>query len=355
MAPVALGDHEAAVDELSQVHARGGGRDAGLGGQHAGGQLAAVGQRAQHARAARIADEGAHAGEIGVPGHAPRVAARRFVLRRSLAVLRSSAMTSQRRTLTLVVMCVGMFLVLLDVTVVNVALPRLRADLGAGVRQPAVDRRRLRRRPGLADAPVRRPRRPPRPQARRARRASPPSARVRWRPGWPPGRRCSSPGASCRARAPRCCCPARSRSSRARTRTRPSGRGPSAIWAAISSLALPAGVIAGGALVDGPGWRWAFLVNLPVVAVALPVTARVVRESREPTARRARRPGRRPRGGAAGTVTFAIIAARPRPARRPPRCWRPWWRSSAGAASRCCPRRSSAGRPSSPPTPSPRR
>ena len=42
-------------------------------------------------------------------------------------------MTSQRRTLTLVVMCVGMFLVLLDVTIVNVALPRLRAELGAGV------------------------------------------------------------------------------------------------------------------------------------------------------------------------------------------------------------------------------
>ncbi len=55
MAPVALGDHEAAVDELLQVHARGRGRDAGLRGQHAGGQLAAVGQRAQHARAARIA------------------------------------------------------------------------------------------------------------------------------------------------------------------------------------------------------------------------------------------------------------------------------------------------------------
>src|SRR4051794_35732366 len=42
-------------------------------------------------------------------------------------------MTSKRRTLTLVVMCVGMFLVLLDVTVVNVALPRLRTDLGASV------------------------------------------------------------------------------------------------------------------------------------------------------------------------------------------------------------------------------
>ena len=43
-------------------------------------------------------------------------------------------MSDRQRTLTLVVMCVGMFLVLLDVTVVNVALPRLRADLGAGVR-----------------------------------------------------------------------------------------------------------------------------------------------------------------------------------------------------------------------------
>ena len=91
MAPVALGDHEAAVDELSQVHARRGGRDAGLRGQHAGGQLAAIGQRAQHAGAARIADEGAHRGEIGVSGHAPRVAARHFVVRRSLAVLPSSA------------------------------------------------------------------------------------------------------------------------------------------------------------------------------------------------------------------------------------------------------------------------
>jgi MFS transporter, DHA2 family, methylenomycin A resistance protein len=42
-------------------------------------------------------------------------------------------MSTRQRTLTVVVMCVGMFLVLLDVTIVNVALPRLRADLGAGV------------------------------------------------------------------------------------------------------------------------------------------------------------------------------------------------------------------------------
>jgi len=83
------------------------------------------------------------------------------------------------------------------------------------------------------------------------------------------------------------------------------------IWAAISSLALPAGVIAGGALVDGPGWRWAFLVNLPVVAVALPVTARVVRESREPAARAPDVPGAALSAALLATVTFAIIAGSP--------------------------------------------
>jgi DHA2 family methylenomycin A resistance protein-like MFS transporter len=83
------------------------------------------------------------------------------------------------------------------------------------------------------------------------------------------------------------------------------------IWAAISSLALPAGVIAGGALVDGPGWRWAFLVNLPVVAVALPVTARVVRESREPAARAPDLPGAALAAALLATATFAIIARSP--------------------------------------------
>lgn len=83
------------------------------------------------------------------------------------------------------------------------------------------------------------------------------------------------------------------------------------IWAAISSLALPAGVIAGGALVDGPGWRWAFLVNLPLVAVALPVTARVVHESREAGARALDVAGAGLAVALLATVTFAIIAGSP--------------------------------------------
>jgi EmrB/QacA subfamily drug resistance transporter len=41
------------------------------------------------------------------------------------------------------------------------------------------------------------------------------------------------------------------------------------IWSGISGLSLAAGPLIGGALVDGPGWRWVFFVNLPVGLVAL--------------------------------------------------------------------------------------
>jgi DHA2 family methylenomycin A resistance protein-like MFS transporter len=83
------------------------------------------------------------------------------------------------------------------------------------------------------------------------------------------------------------------------------------IWAAISSSALPAGVIAGGALVQGPGWRWAFLVNLPVIAVALPVAAVVVRETGEPSGRASDPAGTALAAALLGTVTYALIAGEP--------------------------------------------
>ena len=54
------------------------------------------------------------------------------------------------------------------------------------------------------------------------------------------------------------------------------------LWAGISSLALPAGPVVGGVLVTAVGWRVVFLVNLPVVAAAAGLTHRVVRESRHP-------------------------------------------------------------------------
>ena len=54
------------------------------------------------------------------------------------------------------------------------------------------------------------------------------------------------------------------------------------VWGAISGGALALGPLVGGALVDGPGWRWVFLLNLPLGALLLVATARGVRESRDP-------------------------------------------------------------------------
>ena len=48
------------------------------------------------------------------------------------------------------------------------------------------------------------------------------------------------------------------------------------IWAGAGALALPSGPLLGGALVSGFGWRAVFLVNLPIIAVALPVAWRLV-------------------------------------------------------------------------------
>ncbi|WP_239014991.1 MFS transporter [Streptomyces sp. CdTB01] len=63
------------------------------------------------------------------------------------------------------------------------------------------------------------------------------------------------------------------------------------VWAGIGSLALPAGPLLGGALVDVVGWRSIFLLNVPIVAVALVWAAAVVQESREERARRLDVPG----------------------------------------------------------------
>ncbi|MGW4210880.1 MFS transporter [Lentzea sp. NPDC004789] len=52
------------------------------------------------------------------------------------------------------------------------------------------------------------------------------------------------------------------------------------VWAGVSALSLPAGPLLGGALVSWLGWRAVFLVNLPIIAVAVPATVRLVREVR---------------------------------------------------------------------------
>lgn len=53
-----------------------------------------------------------------------------------------------------------------------------------------------------------------------------------------------------------------------------------AAWGGISALAVACGPSIGALLVDAGGWRWAFLVNLPVLVVAGLAATRVVPESR---------------------------------------------------------------------------
>ena len=63
------------------------------------------------------------------------------------------------------------------------------------------------------------------------------------------------------------------------------------IWAGVGSCALPAGPLVGGLLIQSAGWRWVFLLNVPIVAAAWVATARVVSESHGRSSRRLDVPG----------------------------------------------------------------
>jgi EmrB/QacA subfamily drug resistance transporter len=59
-----------------------------------------------------------------------------------------------------------------------------------------------------------------------------------------------------------------------------------AIWGAITGVAVAVGPLLGGALTSGLSWRWIFFVNLPVGIAALVITLARVAESKAAQARR---------------------------------------------------------------------
>jgi MFS transporter, DHA2 family, methylenomycin A resistance protein len=79
------------------------------------------------------------------------------------------------------------------------------------------------------------------------------------------------------------------------------------LWAAVGSLALPAGPLLGGLLVETIGWRGVFLVNPLVVALAMVASARVVQESNRASEQKLDTPGVALGAVLLATLTFAFI------------------------------------------------
>jgi len=79
------------------------------------------------------------------------------------------------------------------------------------------------------------------------------------------------------------------------------------LWAGISGLALAAGPIVGGVLVDSFGWQSVFILNLPIGAVALAIALLVVPESADPAGRRLDMPGQALAIVGLGALTYALI------------------------------------------------
>ncbi len=56
------------------------------------------------------------------------------------------------------------------------------------------------------------------------------------------------------------------------------------LWSGLGGVGAAIGPFVGGWLVDGPGWRWVFLLNVPVALLCVPIALRHVPESRDPRA-----------------------------------------------------------------------
>lgn len=79
------------------------------------------------------------------------------------------------------------------------------------------------------------------------------------------------------------------------------------VWGGIAALGGTSGLVLSGALTDLVSWRAIFLINLPVVAVALALLPRLVPESRAPGRRRLDVPGAVLVTGASVSLVYGLL------------------------------------------------
>jgi EmrB/QacA subfamily drug resistance transporter len=82
------------------------------------------------------------------------------------------------------------------------------------------------------------------------------------------------------------------------------------LWGGTVGLSFALGPVLGGALVDSAGWRWVFLVNVPIALTAIVLTVLYVPESRAPRARRVDPIGQLLVMLTLASCTYAIIEGR---------------------------------------------
>jgi EmrB/QacA subfamily drug resistance transporter len=82
------------------------------------------------------------------------------------------------------------------------------------------------------------------------------------------------------------------------------------IWGALGGIGATAAWLIGGPLVDGPGWEWIFFINIPLGLAALALSPLLLRESRGALTRRSYDPaGALTSTGALVLLVYAFVEA----------------------------------------------